>query len=62
MIQGVGDTGLTPQEEHYNREQKMYVNGVDIRRFSTSAEGGMAPQNDPYYGRKPVARKYSVEL
>jgi hypothetical protein len=57
MIQGVGETGLTKEEEYLNRERKMSVNGVDIRKFSTSRNKGIAPQDDPYYGRKPVDSK-----
>lgn len=57
MIKGVGESGLTPEEEYLNREKKMFKDGVDLRRFSTSSNGGMAPQNDPYYGRKPVDSK-----
>ena len=57
MIAGVGETGLTAEEEYLNRERKMSVNGVDVRKFSKSSHGGMEPQADPYYGRKPVAGK-----
>lgn len=52
---GIGVTGLTPQQEWDNRERKYSVNGVDIRKFSNSATGGMEPLNDPYYGRKQVS-------
>jgi hypothetical protein len=54
-IDSVGETGLTPDEEYLNRERKYSVNGVDVRKFSTSATGGLEPQNDPYYGRKSVS-------
>lgn len=54
-IDGIGDTGLTPDEEYLSRERKYSVNGVDVRRFSTSRNSGMEPQDDPYYGRKPVS-------
>lgn len=58
LIKDVGRTGLTPEQEYLNREKKMMVDGVDLRRFSTSKTGGMAPQDDPYYGRKKVDSKY----
>lgn len=54
-IDGVGDTGLTAQQEFDNRERKMSVNGVDIRKFGMRADGGWHPANDPYYGRKSVS-------
>lgn len=53
----MGPTGLTPEQEYWNRERKYSVNGVDVRRFSTSKTGGMEPQNDPYYGRKQISCK-----
>lgn len=51
-IAGVGETGLTPQQEYENRERKYSVNGGDVRRFSTKV---LEPANDPYYNRQPVA-------
>jgi hypothetical protein len=54
FIKDVGLTGLTQQEEWANRERKMSVDGVDIRRFSNSRKSGFEPQDDPYYGRKMV--------
>lgn len=33
------------------------MNGVDVRKFSTSKKGGLEPQDDPYYGRKRVSGK-----
>lgn len=57
LLEGVGETGLTKEEEFLNRERKLSVNGVDLRKFSTSRTKGMEPQNDPYYGRKPVDSK-----
>jgi len=56
-IEDVGPTGLTPEQEYWNRERKYSVNGVDVRKFSTSKTGGLEPQNDPYYGRKQVSSK-----
>jgi len=56
-IDGVGETGLSVDEEFLNRERKLSINGVDVRRFSNSATGGFKPQSDPYYGRKPVSSK-----
>ncbi|KAK5209744.1 hypothetical protein LTR99_002598 [Exophiala xenobiotica] len=55
LIKDVGTTGLTPDQEYWNRERKYSVNGVDVRRFSNSKKGGMEPQDDPYYGRKRVS-------
>lgn len=54
FIKDVGLTGLSKQEEYANRERKMSVEGVDIRKFSNSRKGGMEPLDDPYYGRKPI--------
>ncbi|KAK5460920.1 hypothetical protein LTS15_002983 [Exophiala xenobiotica] len=54
-IHNVGETGLTPEEEYWNRERKYSVGGVDVRKFSTSKKGGLEPQSDPYYGRKRVS-------
>ena len=56
-IVDVGNTGLTPEQEFYNRERKYSATGVDVRRFSKSASGGLEPLNDPYYGRKRVSRE-----
>lgn len=51
----MGYTGLSAQEEYANRERKYSdANGVDVRRFFDSKSGGLKPQDDPYYGRKPV--------
>jgi len=60
-IVNVGTTGLTPEEEYWNRERKYSVNGVDARRFSNSRKGGMVPLNDPYYGRKPVSSAFGFQ-
>lgn len=60
FIEDVAPTGLTAQEEFANRERKMSIDGVDIRRFSNSRKSGMEPQDDPYYGRKPVSSTYSL--
>ena len=57
LIQGVGETGLTAEEEFENRERKYSVTGVDVRRFDTKAGSGFHPSNDPYYARKSVASK-----
>lgn len=54
----MGLTGLTPEEEYWNRERKYSVNGVDVRRFSNSKKGGLEPLDDPYYGRKPVSSRF----
>ncbi|KAL2438738.1 hypothetical protein ABEF95_013512 [Exophiala dermatitidis] len=55
-IADVGETGLTPEEEHLNRERKYSVNGIDVRKFSMSRKGGLEPQGDPYYSRKRVSK------
>lgn len=55
MIQGVGPTGLTKEEEYLNRERKYSVNGADVRKFGSGTKGGWHPADDPYYSRKPVA-------
>lgn len=55
LIKDVGITGLSPEEEFWNREKKYTANGADVRRFSKSLDGGAEPLNDPYYGRKPVS-------
>ncbi|OQV04739.1 hypothetical protein CLAIMM_09579 isoform 1 [Cladophialophora immunda] len=54
LVKDVGLTGLTPEEEYWNREKKFTAHGADVRRFSNSLKGGIEPLNDPYYGRKPV--------
>jgi hypothetical protein len=55
MISGVGETGLTEQEEYINRERKYSLaDGSDARRFS-SAKGGLTPASDPHYGRRQVS-------
>jgi len=59
-IENVGQTGLSPEEEFLNRERKYSVNGVDVRRFSKSKKGGLEPMDDPYYGRKQVAKSQIV--
>ncbi|ETN38383.1 uncharacterized protein HMPREF1541_06418 [Cyphellophora europaea CBS 101466] len=56
FIQDVAPSGLSAQEEWANRERKMSINGVDIRKFSNSRSSGMEPQDDPYYGRKSVTK------
>jgi hypothetical protein len=60
--QGVGETGLTQEEEFLNRERKYSVGGVDVRKFSTSSTGGWKPQADPYYGRKQVSSTLAVNV
>lgn len=39
----------------------MSVDGVDLRKFSNSRKSGMEPQDDPYYGRKPINSMYEDE-
>ncbi|KIX07042.1 uncharacterized protein Z518_05019 [Rhinocladiella mackenziei CBS 650.93] len=56
LIKDVGITGLSPEEEYWNREKKYTANGPDVRRFSNSRKDGMEPLDDPYYGRKPVSK------
>lgn len=56
LIQDVGLTGLSAEEEYWNREKKYTATGVDVRRFSSSQKGGMEPLTDPYYGRKQVSK------
>ncbi|KIW84265.1 hypothetical protein AYO20_08199 [Fonsecaea nubica] len=56
LVKDVGLTGLTPEEEYWNREKKFTAHGADVRRFSNSLKGGIEPLNDPYYGRKPVSK------
>jgi len=58
LVQGVGETGLTPEEEYLGRERKYSVNGSDVRRFSSGPKG-LEPASDPYYSRKPVASEYT---
>ena len=58
----MGPTGLTPEEEYWNRERKYSVTGVDVRKFSNSKTGGFEPQDDPYYGRKQVSCKAPTTL
>jgi hypothetical protein len=61
FIKDVGITGLTVQDEHYNRERKYSdQKGVDVRRFSFSNKSGWKPQSDPYYGRKPVSSRSAL--
>lgn len=62
MIHGVGETGLTKEEEYLNRERKYSVNGADLRKFSNAGKGSYAPGDDPYYTRKPVDSKLSPRL
>lgn len=57
--EGVGETGLSREEEFDNRERKMSVNGVDIRKFGMKADSGWKPANDPYYGRKSVSAAHT---
>jgi hypothetical protein len=50
---GVAPTGLTPQEEHANRERKFSAaDGTDIRSHSLKA---ITKPGDPYYNRKKVS-------
>jgi len=54
LIKDVGVTGLSPAEEHLNRERKYSLaDGSDIRRFSTSKKG--TGFNDAYYSRKKLS-------
>lgn len=53
MIHGVGDTGMTKEEEYMSRERKYSVTGVDVRKFDMG-KNGWEPVNDPYYHRKSV--------
>lgn len=54
MITGIGDTGLSPQEEHLNRERKYSLqDGSDARTFSNT----ITPRHDPFYGRKKINEK-----
>ncbi|KAI1621489.1 hypothetical protein EDD37DRAFT_119469 [Exophiala viscosa] len=55
LIRDVGVTGLSPDQEYWNRERKYSVTGGDIRKFSSSKKGGLEPQDDPYYGRKRIS-------
>ena len=50
FIHGVGETGLTKEEEFLNRERKYSRDGGDLRKFSSTLE----PASDPYYARKSV--------
>ncbi len=59
LIKDVGVTGLTPDQEYWNREKKYTVNGADVRRFSSSSKGGLEPLDDPYYGRRRVSSQSS---
>lgn len=53
LVQDVGITGLTPQEEYLNRERKYSaVDGTDIRSHSLKA---ITKPGDPYYNRKRVS-------
>lgn len=54
QLVGVGETGLTPEQEYWNRERKYSVNGVDVRKFS---KGTWEPPNDPYYSRKRTSKE-----
>ncbi|ETI29015.1 hypothetical protein G647_01468 [Cladophialophora carrionii CBS 160.54] len=56
LIKDVGLTGLTPEEEFWNREKKFTAQGADVRRFSNSLHGGLEPLADPYYGRRRVSQ------
>lgn len=59
QIQGVGETGLTPQEEWANRERKYSLkDGTDARRFSGGLFGNLwtGDPKDPYYARKGVKK------
>lgn len=57
MVKGVGETGLTTEQEYENRERKYSATGVDVRRFSNTSTGFLNPSADPYYGRKSVHSK-----
>ena len=56
-IVNVGDTGLTPEQEHQNRERKYSVGGHDVRKFSRGGKSSLEPSSDPYYNRKKVSGK-----
>jgi hypothetical protein len=51
----VGATGLTPEEEYWNRERKYSVGGHDVRKFSKGTKSSLEPSSDPYYARKRVS-------
>ncbi|KAJ4512428.1 hypothetical protein HRR86_006200 [Exophiala dermatitidis] len=55
LIRDVGLTGLTPQEEHWNRERKYSVNGADAE-IADVGETGLTPEEE-HLNRE---RKYSV--
>jgi hypothetical protein len=55
LIKDVGYTGLSSEEEFWNREKKYTAAGADVRRFSKSLTGGLEPLGDPYYGRKSIS-------
>ena len=55
LIHGIGDSGLSAEEEYMNRERKYSVNGADVRKFSDSTKGFIHPTDDPYYGRKKLS-------
>jgi len=54
LTHGVGETGLSKEEEYLNRERKYSLTGADVRKFSSGTKSGFAASNDPYYGRKQV--------
>ena len=56
-IVGVGDTGLSKEEEYQNRERKYSVGGMDVRRFSKGGKNSLQPSTDPYYARKMISCK-----
>lgn len=60
MIHGVGETGLTREEEYLNRERKYSVHGADVRNFSDGTKSGLFPKDDPYYSRKSVHSKWQM--
>lgn len=60
LIHGVGETGLSKEEEYLNRERKYSVGGTDLRKFGDNAKKGWHPTADPYYGRSPV-KKVEIE-
>ena len=55
LIKDVGLTGLTPEEEHWNRERKYSVDGHDVRKFSRGTKNSLEPSTDPYYARKQIS-------
>lgn len=58
FINGVGETGLSKEEEYVNRERKYSQDGGDLRKFSRGKTNSFEPSSDPFYNRKPVDSKW----